>query len=155
MTLSDRIAVMNAGKLAQVGAPAQIYEKPSSRWVADFIGDVSLIEGRFSAPGVMQSLVGELRARQNGAGLGETVWLALRPEKLALARARPAGEVNALAGTVAEVGYRGDRSIYKVRLADRSMVRIALPNARSRAEFDSDDVVWVHWHPDAAVVLTQ
>jgi putrescine transport system ATP-binding protein len=154
MTLSDRIAVMNAGKLAQVATPAEIYENPSSRWVADFIGDVSLIEGRFSAPGLMQTTVGELRAQQNGAGLGETVWLALRPEKLGLARERPA-RVNALAGTVTEAGYRGDRSIYKVRLADRSFMRVALPNSGPRAEFIPGDIVWVHWPSETGVVLTQ
>ena len=155
MTLADRIAVMNAGKLAQVASPAEIYEQPRSRWVADFIGDVSLIEGRFSAPGLMQTTVGELRARQEGAGVGETVWLALRPEKIALARDRPAGDINALAGNVAEIGYRGDRSIYKVRLADRSFMLVALPNAGSRADFKQGDIVWVHWPHEGGVVLTR
>ena len=155
MTLADRIAVMNAGKLAQVASPAEIYEQPRSRWVADFIGDVSLIEGRFSAPGLMQTTVGELRARQQGAGVGETVWLALRPEKIALARDRPAGDINALAGNVAEIGYRGDRSIYKVRLADRSFMLVALPTAGSRADFKQGDIVWVHWPHEGGVVLTR
>jgi putrescine transport system ATP-binding protein len=155
MTLADRIAVMNAGKLAQVAAPAEIYEQPSSRWVADFIGDVSLIEGRFSAPELMQTTLGGLRAQQQGAGLGETVWLALRPEKLGLARERPLGEVNALAATVTEIGYRGDRSIYKVKLADRSVVRVALPNAGPRADFNAGDIAWVYWPPEAGVVLTR
>ena len=155
MTLADRIAVMNAGKLAQVASPAEIYEQPRSRWVADFIGDVSLIEGRFSAPGLMQTTVGELRARQEGAGVGETVWLALRPEKIALARERPTGDINALAGNVAEIGYRGDRSIYKVRLADRSFMLVALPTAGSRADFKQGDIVWVHWPHEGGVVLTR
>ena len=155
MTLADRIAVMNAGKLAQVASPAEIYEQPRSRWVADFIGDVSLIEGRFSAPGLMQTTVGELRARQQGAGVGETVWLALRPEKIALARERPTGDINTLAGNVAEIGYRGDRSIYKVRLSDRSFMLVALPNAGSRADFKQGDIVWVHWPHEGGVVLTR
>ena len=155
MTLADRIAIMQAGKLAQVASPAEIYEKPSSRWVADFIGDVSLIEGRFSAPSLMQTTAGELRAQQQGAGLGETVWLALRPEKLELARDRPRGEVNALAGTVMEVAYRGDRSMYKVRLADRSVMRVALPNIGPRAEFSAGEIVWVHWPHHVGVVLTR
>ena len=155
MTLADRIAVMHAGKLAQVATPAEIYEKPASRWVADFIGEVSLIEGRFSAPGLMQTTAGELRAQQQGAGLGETVWLALRPEKLGLARERPSAGVNALAATVAETAYRGDRSLYKVRLADRSSLRVAVPNTGPCAQFKSGDIVWVHWQPDAGVVLTR
>jgi putrescine transport system ATP-binding protein len=155
MTLADRIAVMNAGRLAQVARPAEIYERPNSRWVADFIGDVSLIEGRFSAPGVMQTALGELRGGQGGAGLGETVWLALRPEKIALARERPDSETNALAGTVAEVAYRGDRSIYKVRLADASLMRAAVPNTGPQIGCSAGDAVWVSWAADAGVVLTR
>jgi putrescine transport system ATP-binding protein len=155
MTLADRIAVMNAGTLAQVGSPAEIYERPNSRWVADFIGDVSLIEGRFSAPGLLQSVVGQLRAVQNGAGLGETVWLALRPEKISLARERPGEGLNALAGTVAEIGYRGDRSLYKVRLADRSLMQVAVPNTGPRAVAAAGEVVWLSWAPEAGIVVTR
>ena len=102
MTIADRIAVMDRGRLAQVAAPAEIYERPTSRWVADFIGEVSLIEGRFSAPGVMQTMIGQLRVAGTGAALGETVWLALRPEKVRIGGERPAGEVNAVAGTLHE-----------------------------------------------------
>jgi putrescine transport system ATP-binding protein len=152
MTLANRIAVMNGGKLAQVASPAEIYGRPNSRWVAGFIGDVSLIEGRFSAPGLMQSMVGQLRAAQNEAGLGETVWLALRPEKIGLSAQRPA-DVNALAGTVTEVGYRGDRSIYKVRLADGSLLTAALPNTGANVAFSAGDLVWASWPAEAGLVL--
>ena len=155
MTLADRIAVMNEGKLAQVAGPAEIYEKPNSRWVADFIGDVSLIEGRFAEPGLMQTMVGQMRARQSGARLGETVWLALRPEKIALTRERPAGDVNAVSGTVAEIGYRGDRSIYKVRIADRSLMRVAVPNTGPQLQFTPGDIAWLSWTADAGAVLTK
>jgi putrescine transport system ATP-binding protein len=155
MTLADRIAVMNAGKLAQVASPADVYERPNSRWVADFIGDVSLIEGSFFVPGVMQTALGELRANQRGAVRGEAVWLALRPEKIAVTRERPDGDVNALAGTIAEIGYRGDRSIYKVRLADASQMRAAVPNAGPHIGLSAGDAVWVSWAPDAGVVLTR
>ena len=126
MIVADRIAVMDRGRLMQVARPADIYERPNSRWVADFIGEISLIEGRFTAAGTLQTMLGPLRARQNGAALGDTVWLGLRPEKIALSHARPAGDLNALTGTIAESGYRGDLSIYKVRMADRSLVKVAL-----------------------------
>jgi len=155
MTLADRIAVMNAGKLAQVASPAEMYERPNSHWVADFVGDISLIAGRFSAPGVMQTTVGELRAQQGGVELGETARLALRPEKIALTRGRPEGDVNALTGTVVEIGYRGERSIYKVRLSDASLMRVSLPNTGPQIGLSAGDVVWMSWSPDAGVVLTQ
>src|SRR3954451_19762427 len=99
MTLADRIAVMNAGKLAQVAGPVEIYERPKSRWVADFIGDVSLIEGRVAEGGSVDTSVGTLKAAHTGPASGATVWLALRPEKIGLSRERPAGASNAVSGT--------------------------------------------------------
>jgi len=156
MTVADRIAVMDRGRLAQVATPAEVYERPSSRWVADFIGEVTLIEGRFSAPGVMQTMVGQLRVADGTVALGETVWLALRPEKVRIVSERPAGDVNAVAGTLHEAGYRGDMSIYKVRLGDRSLMKVAVANTgRGQGRFSAGDVVWLSWPADAGVVLTQ
>jgi putrescine transport system ATP-binding protein len=103
----------------------------------------------------MQSTVGELRAQQQDASLGETVWLALRPEKLGLARERPVDGVNALAGTLVDVGYRGDHSVFNVRLADRSLARVLLPNRGPRTEFNAGDIVWMYWPHDTGVVLTR
>ena len=124
MTVADRIGVMNAGKLVQVGPPAEVYEQPASRWVADFIGDVNLIEGR-----VVSSGAGPRRDRGRGrrthagrrmrgpAATGATVWVALRPEKLQIATQRPpASDENSFAGRVEDIGYLGDVSLYKVKL---------------------------------------
>src|SRR6185312_5058770 len=103
MTLADRIGVMNHGNLVQVGAPAEIYERPNSRWVADFVGDVNLIEGRVSGDGrALDTANGALRlagpASPAGAAPGKTVWLALRPEKIRIGLDRPSGNDNVLAG---------------------------------------------------------
>ena len=155
MTLADRIAVMNAGRLAQVADPVEVYEKPNSRWVADFIGDVSLIEGRAAEDGAIETAVGKFRIAQGDASPGATVWLALRPEKIGLSRERPADAANAVSGTVAEIGYRGGRSIYNVRLAGASPMRAALPNTGPRLDVSIGDRVWLVWHPHAGVVLTQ
>ena len=156
MTVADRIAVMDRGRLAQVGAPSEVYERPASRWVADFIGEVTLIEGRFSAPGLMQTLIGQVRVADTSVPLGETVWLGLRPEKVSIGRDKPTGDVNALAGTLHEAGYRGDMSIYKVRLGDRSLMKVALANTGARQRnFSIGDVVWLSWPPDAGMVLAR
>jgi putrescine transport system ATP-binding protein len=157
MIVADRIAVMNKGRLAQVAPPAEIYERPSSRWVADFIGEVTLIEGRLGAQRTtIETSLGPLRIPV-GAGLkpGTEVVLALRPEKLALGAERPAGEVNAVAGAVFEVGYRGNASIYKVRLADRSLIKVSLANVSGRPPFAADDPVWVSWPADAGVLVRE
>jgi len=157
MIVADRIAVMERGRLMQVAKPAEIYERPNSRWVADFIGEVTLIEGRMAGVGALETALGRLRIAAEAAAPGATVWLALRPEKLRMSRERPAGEVNALAGTVFEIGYRGDISIYKVRLADGSPMKVSLANtgAGGAPLFSSDDRVWLSWPPEAGVVLTR
>jgi putrescine transport system ATP-binding protein len=161
MIVADRIAVMDHGRLMQVAPPAEIYERPNSRWVADFIGDVSMIEGRLGQSGgsVLDCGLGRLRiASDSSAKAGDTVWLALRPEKLHIGAERPAGgALNAVAGTVFEIGYRGDMSIYKVRLADRSLMKVALANtsAQDKAQFGVGDLVWLSWPPEAGRVLSR
>ena len=157
MLVADRIAVMDHGHLAQVASPAEIYERPNSRWVADFIGEVTLIEGHLGKDGMLDCGLGRLSVPAGGKA-GGPVWLALRPEKLRIGSERPAsGDVNAVAGTVFEVGYRGDRSIYQVRLGDRTLMKVAVANinARERPAFALNDLVWVSWPPETGVVLTR
>jgi len=156
MLVADRIAVMNQGRLMQVAAPAEIYERPNSRWVAEFIGEASIIEGRRAAAGKINTALGPLSIANGDPGAGKTVWLALRPEKIGIGAQPPEGAANAVAGTVFEIGYRGDMSTYKVRLADRSLMKVAVVNAgaHGRPAFAEGDAVWLTWPPDAGVVLT-
>jgi len=156
MIVADRIAVMDRGRLAQVAQPAEIYERPNSRWVADFIGEVTLIEGYLGKDGMLDCALGRLRVPADAPKAADRVWLALRPEKLRLSAERPAdGDSNAVAGTVVEVGYRGDMSIYQVRHAERALLKVAIANtARERPSFAIGDLVWVSWPPDVGVVLT-
>lgn len=154
MIVADRIAVMDHGKLMQVAAPEDIYERPASCWVADFIGEVTMIEGTLSQPDTLASALGPLRVKESAAKVGDKVFLALRPEKIRLSAARPPdGALNALAGTVYEIGYRGDMSIYKVRMADRALMKVALANTGGPPPFAVNDVVWLSWPPAAGVVL--
>jgi putrescine transport system ATP-binding protein len=157
MIVADRIAVMDQGRLVQVAPPAEIYERPNSRWVADFLGEVTMIEGRMAEPGIIESAIGKLRIAAGNAKSGETVWLALRPEKIRLHAEHLVPETNVVPGTIAEVGYRGDMSIYKVRLADRSLMKVAVANtgARGQDAYAANDRVWLSWPPDAGVVLTR
>src|SRR6476646_9489106 len=156
MIVADRIAVMNQGRLMQVATPTEIYEQPNSRWVADFIGEVTIIEGRTTVPGSVDSAFGPLAVADRAAGAGKTLWLALRPEKISMSGHRPAGEKNAVAGTIFEIGYRGETSAYKVRLDDGSLMKVSIANvnARGRAPYAEGDAVWLSWPPDAGIVLT-
>ncbi len=164
MTVADRIGVMDQGRLIQVATPPEIYEQPNSRWIADFIGDVNLLEGRVVDTGAAGTVVasadaGPLRATCSPAAKqGDAVAVALRPEKVRIAREPPAavGE-NCVAGTVWDIGYLGDLSIYKVRLDTGFMMKAAVANLTRLVErqIGWDDRVWLTWASEAAVVLTR
>jgi len=163
MTVADRIGVMNHGRLIQVATPAEIYEQPNSRWVADFIGDVNLIEGRVVESAVAGTTVASapiatLRAAAApGAKPGDTVWVALRPEKISISPHAPPAGTNRVEGEVSEIGYLGDFSLYKVRLADGFVMEAAAANVTRLIErrLSTGDRVWLSWAADAGVVLTR
>jgi putrescine transport system ATP-binding protein len=162
MSLADRIGVMNHGQLAQVAPPPAIYEQPNSRWVAQFVGDVNLIEGKvvsMDAGGtVIDSAVGRLRVKQaNEARAGDTVWVALRPEKLRITRDPAPGEDNRIAGTVWDIGYLGDFSVFIVKLVDGRVIRAAQANVSRLVDrpITFGDMVWLNWRPDSGLVLTR
>jgi len=159
LTMSDRIAVMNLGHVLQVGSPAEIYENPANRFVADFIGETNF-------------LVGQIRGREGATarvevdGLG--MWarasgevpssgaatVAVRPEKIGLGREKKEGR-NAFEGTVELVTYVGKDSDYRVRLSPQAVVRIRVQNQAAGAwtGIDVGDRVWVTWSEEAARVL--
>jgi putrescine transport system ATP-binding protein len=165
MTVADRIGVMHQGHLMQVATPPEIYERPNSRWVAGFIGEINLFEGRVGASDAAGTLVesaaiGKLRVVPPiAAPSGAAVWVAVRPEKIRLSHERPAGAAgnaeNSAPGEVSYIGYLGDLSVYKVRLAGGMIVKVALANvSRIAAQpIAIGDPVWLTFAPDAALVL--
>jgi putrescine transport system ATP-binding protein len=162
MTVAGRIAVMQHGRIVQVGTPAEIYEQPNSRYVAGFVGDVNLIEGRLAASGPSGSLIDSAAgirlavAQRVEGGAGVAVWLALRPEKVRIAVEQPPGAENCVAGRVSEIAYLGNVSVYKVRLDNGFMLKAQAASLTRLVErpIKVDDRVWLSWTPDAGVVLT-
>jgi putrescine transport system ATP-binding protein len=165
MTLSSRIGVMNAGEIVQVGTPKDIYEYPSTKFVAEFIGNVNMFEGRVveDEPDHVTIESAELGAQIFiGHGISTApdavVWTAVRPEKMVLARAAPAiANQNAAQGVIREIAYMGDMSIFIVQLDSGKTVRITQPNTHRQAEepLSWDERVWVSWHESSAVVVTE
>jgi putrescine transport system ATP-binding protein len=161
MTVADRIGVMDRGRLAQVAPPAEIYERPNSRWVADFIGDVNLFEGRLGDDrvSVEGTVAGRLTvAAPADAAPGGMVWVVVRPEKIRLTREPPLpGLTNCVAGTVVDIGYLGGMSIYKLRIRDGAPVKAAVANVGqiAREAFGFGDQVWLSWLPEAAIMLSR
>jgi putrescine transport system ATP-binding protein len=155
---------MNAGRIAQLGPPGQVYEQPASRWVAEFIGDINLIEGRVVESGSAQVVVerrdgGRLRISQAvEAAPGATVWVALRPEKIEIAAKEPThAPENCLPGRVDDIGYLGDMSVYKISLDNGLKMKAAAANRTRLIErpIRWDDRVWLTFAPEAGVVLLQ
>jgi putrescine transport system ATP-binding protein len=163
MTVADRIGVMNQGRLMQVATAPELYEQPSSRWVADFVGDVNLIEGRVVEAGAAATVIdsaaiGRLRGgAASGAKSGDTVWIALRPEKIRLSLEQRGATENSVSGTVRDIAYLGDLSIYKVVLDNGFVMEAATANLTRVIErpISWDDRVWLTWDAAAGMVLTQ
>jgi putrescine transport system ATP-binding protein len=162
MSLADRIGVMDKGRLAQVATPPEIYEQPNSRWVAQFVGDVNLIEGKVisldAAGALIEGAAGPLRVSHVGdAKPGDTVTVALRPEKLRLSCEPPPGEENRIAGQVWDIGYLGDLSLYQVKTDGGLVMKASVANLTRLIErpITWDDRVWLSFPPEAAVVLTR
>jgi putrescine transport system ATP-binding protein len=165
MTVADRIAVMDRGRLIQVAPPAEIYERPNSRWVADFIGSVNLFEGRVgNDEGTIEgTALGRLRAAEKiNAEPGATVWVAVRPEKVRLiryevGRHEQAVAENGVAATVVDIGYLGDLSLYRLRTEAGVALQAAIANSEPLIArgIGWNDKVWLSFAPEAAIVLTR
>ena len=162
MTMATRIAVMSEGRFLQVGAPGDVYETPVNRFVADFIGNVNLMDGTLDVDAADHCVIGSADAKHHvGHGIsgheGMAVTVALRPEKITLLHDKPAGEFNQARGTVKEMAYFGSHTVYRLVLASGAVLKISTANTQRHREdaITWGDEVWAHWSDSAAVVLTQ
>ena len=161
MTVASRVAVMDHGKLIQVATPDAIYETPISTYVADFIGDVNIIEGRATpVEGAVHIAWGESQPPITAAtsatfDKGAKVYLAIRPEKIAISREKPADRNNTLQGKVLDIAYLGNISTYHVELPGGQMIKAQTANTRriGRRDYTWEDPVWLSWTDTAGVVL--
>ncbi len=162
MTLATRIGVMDEGKIRQVGEPREIYEEPNSKFVADFIGSVNLFEGQVdtAAPDLMRIRTEEagplVTLPRPGLNRNQQVWIALRPERIGLSRARPENTANVVPGVVQEVGYMGHMSNFRVKLESGRVIRVTQSSQlRDEDPISWDEPVFASWSPSAARVLTE
>jgi putrescine transport system ATP-binding protein len=163
MTLASRIGVMDHGEIVQAGTPSEIYEFPSSRFVADFVGSVNIFEGKLveDEPEYVRIASDELGgtiyvSHGISAAPGASVWAAVRPEKMFMSTAQPEGTDNVVRGAVQDIAYLGDLSIYLVKLPTGKVVRITQPNTSRHAEAITwDQQVYLSWDPSSPVVVTR
>jgi putrescine transport system ATP-binding protein len=169
MTLADRIGVMDAGRLDQVATPRELYEAPASRWVAEFVGDVNMIDGEIESTDAHRLTIstrdaGTIIVAEPRTPLTKSVVsVAIRPEKVKLSRRGPVSDavnthaINRLEGVVSDVSYLGGLTTYKVRLDRGAVLRSSMANT-ARLDIDAYSagqrvVAW--FTPDDCVVLEQ
>ena len=163
MTLASRIGVMNHGEIVQAGTPSEIYEFPSSKFVADFVGSVNIFEGKLieDEPEYVRIASDELGgtvyvSHGISAAPGAVVWAAVRPEKVFMTTAAPEGPDNVVRGAVQDIAYLGDLSIYLVKLATGKVVRVTQPNTSRHAEAITwDQQVYLSWDTTSPVIVTR
>lgn len=161
MTMASRMAVMNAGRFIQVGSPGDLYETPATRFVADFIGNVNLMDGTIVADASDHV---DIRCadvvHRVGHGItghaGQSVTVAVRPEKIHLRNERPEGELNQVRGVVKALSYFGDYTLYHLEMPSGAGLKVNVANESRQREGapQRGDAVWAHWLPTSQVVLT-
>jgi len=163
MTMAHRVAVMDAGKIRQIGTPDEIYEQPSCRYTAGFIGSVNMFEGK-----VEEDEKDYVTIRTPdldtpiyvGHGItgydGMNAAFAIRPEKVHISKEQPEQKYNKVQGVIEEIAYFGSHSVYHVRLASGAKVLCNFVNMRrwDSENYTWNDKVWLSWDDSAGVVLT-
>ena len=161
MTMADRIAVMSAGRFMQVGKPHEIYETPSCKFVADFIGNVNLFDGTLIEDEPDHCMVGSEYGNfyidhgiTGTAGMALTV--AVRPEKINLSRTPAANPTqNCLKGVISDSGYFGSFSLYRMNLPGGRKLQVQITHQNRHIEMLQDgEEAYATFAPDSLVVLT-
>ena len=171
LAMATRCAVMERGRLVQLATPSDLYEFPNSRFVADFIGSVNMVEGVLKSDRPDEALIatehlGDVFIDHAVLGnVGGTLWLALRPEKIEM---RPRGDgpqpqmedapagLNTVAGRIDHIAYLGSESVFEIILETGLKMRVIRPNLTrwDQEDFAEDQPVWLSWHACAPAVLT-
>ncbi|MFO7925995.1 ABC transporter ATP-binding protein [Natronomonas sp.] len=158
LTMSDRIAVMNEGHLEQVGTVTELYEKPESRFVAEFVGETNLIEGSLTRSNGMLEIASDVNVQlsadvhDNPAGDSDSAVLTIRPESLRLVARNDLDSDNWWNGTVSNVVYKGSSTLYEVDIGER-IVRIEKQRQKGERSFEEGAAVTVGFDADEGKLI--
>jgi ABC-type Fe3+/spermidine/putrescine transport system ATPase subunit len=162
LTMSDRLVVMNAGRIEQLGSPREVYERPRTRFVAGFIGTSNLISGTVremdGGTAVLDTAADESvlvpNANEVGATRGQPLDVTVRPEKISLSGDRPDSGRCAIRGRVVEVVYLGTSTQYAIRTDDGSDLLVFLQNASDAEDIaERGQEVWLSWRPEHSLAI--
>jgi spermidine/putrescine ABC transporter ATP-binding subunit len=157
LTLSDRIAIFDSGRIIQEGPPMAVYERPVTRFAAGFLGEANFLQGHVTAiePGglarVRLEIGGEASCHLKAGQAGQSVLLALRPEKITLAANGQAG-LNAVGGKVLDVVFSGNSTTYRVTVGDQIMTTFRQNMAQETIVPGAEIVL--SWSPEHLVQVT-
>lgn len=170
MTMSTRLAIMNEGILEQVGTPTQIYEFPSSRFAANFIGSTNMFEGTLIENEKDHALIKVLDSGCDNcmflvdhgveSQVGQDIWVAVRPEKVEISKTPPDNynaerPINCIKGVISQIAYLGGLSTYHINLMNGQTLRATDFNIERKANNPTwDDTVYLTWEPNNIMVLT-
>ncbi|NMF84264.1 ABC transporter ATP-binding protein [Nodosilinea sp. P-1105] len=158
LSLSDRIAVMNQGEIEQIGSPSDIYDRPRTPFVADFIGDTNLLPGQVKQQDarqvqvVTQSGLQVLAKPPQHTPPSQSVVVSVRPEKINLSTTAPTTDSNCYAGQVSHVMYLGTHMHCTVRLTSGDVLAVLQPN-RATGTIAPEAPVYVHWQAEDCLAL--
>ncbi|MFO1088411.1 MAG: ABC transporter ATP-binding protein [Hyphomicrobiales bacterium] len=162
LSMSDRIAIMNRGRIVQLGSPEELYEHPTTAFAADFLGKSNFIDGTYLGRegGTFVIGVGDLKLRQHTDGrerqTGEAVTLALRPERIALVRGQARhGDVNRIEGTIARLTFYGPEVELVVDAGAAGLLTVKSDAWRNRRYLEIGQTVELGWPEEAAVIVTR
>jgi len=170
MTLSSRVAVMDAGCFVQTGTPLEVYEFPVNRFVADFFGTINLFDATVASSIQMDASTHTIEAALDKTGTlvkadcshqlnqGDTISIGVRPEKLSISQKKPRGKnLTITSGIVEDLAYYGNRSIYRVRSHSGRMIQVSAQNFQRTKELvlEWDDQVYLSWDSSCSVVLPE
>ena len=157
LTMSDRIGVMNEGRLAQVGSAEDVYESPKNLFVAGFVGEMCLLPAVVAEPGSVRLSDGEIIRARTSSPKGAEVTLTIRPEKLHIystaSEAPP--DRNALKGSIVRRTFYGESLVYEVQIGSSDSVDVRVENIPGIRRWDVGDQVIIDFHPEAAMALTE
>ena len=163
LTMATRVAVLNHGLVEQCAPPAELYQRPATRFVADFVGSMNFFNGRIlesAADSFVIELEGQARIQRRGAfsaAPGQPVVFGIRPEQLRVSLLEPKDFENGLFGQIERHVFAGDATFLKIRLENGSVADVRVPNylmAENRVlALEHDERVWVVWSQGSGIVL--
>jgi spermidine/putrescine transport system ATP-binding protein len=163
MSLSDRIAVMRAGKIEQIGTPAEIYERPKTTFVADFIGDTNLLKGRLESADASSlqittttglKIVVQPKSPNEAPSNSNELVVSVRPEKIRLSLSPPDSKINCFEGRLRHVMYMGTHVHYVVELLSGDRLTVMLPNVTNKLP-DPNTPVYARWAASDCLALEE